>query len=161
MLTTIQNFPEQFLIGHRLVEAIDLGALRGKSFRRIFFAGMGGSSLPGDLVNDFLSDERPLRPVRDYRLPHDIRPEDLVIASSYSGNTEETLEALDSALEKKAATIALTHGGKLAQLAREKNLPLISIPECIQPRCATGYFFASLLGILHRLGKMEDPRPSL
>jgi len=159
--STIRKFPEQFLIGYRSALETDLSSFRGKAFRRILFAGMGGSSLPGDLINDTLSDSRPLRPIRNYRIPSDVGPDDLVIASSYSGNTEETIEALQNGLQKKAATLVLSHGGKLAEMALEKKIPLLRIPECIQPRCATGYFFGSLLALLEILGKTPPARQRL
>lgn len=123
---------------------------------KVFYAALGGSSLPADLVNDGVPNSPRMELIRDYRLPPTAGPGDLVLAASYSGNTEETLSALDDALARGCRVIALSHGGQLEAKAREAGIPHLSIPECIQPRCATGYFFASIVGIFHRLQVMES-----
>lgn len=120
---------------------------------------MGGSSLPADLFNDLFGEEQGLICHRDYDLPHTVQKKDLIICASFSGNTEETLSSWEQARKNKLARVALTNGGKLAALAKEEKQPLIHIPDCIQPRCATGYFFGSLLGLMHELdilGSHED-----
>ncbi|EKD41908.1 MAG: hypothetical protein ACD_73C00446G0002 [uncultured bacterium] len=127
--------------------------------QHIHLAGMGGSALPADLVNDYLSDINPskqIRITRDYQLPKDVSPNDLVICSSYSGNTEETLESLEDALSKMSKIVVLSHGGKLKEAALKNKLPLIEIPTCIQPRCAVGYFFSALLMVLESAGWIND-----
>jgi len=122
---------------------------------------MGGSSLPADLVNDILGTEVPLQIVRDYQLPSSISPKDLVICASFSGNTEETLEVLEEAMGIGCQTVIMTHGGNLKKIAEAKNLTFIPIPDCIQPRCATGYFFASTLCLLYCLGKLDSKKAEL
>jgi len=129
-----------------------LSALAGKKFRRVFVAGMGGSSLPVDLINDYLNGDPYLHPLRDYALPAHLNSDDLLVVSSFSGNTEETLAALEAGLGKGLSIVILSNGGKLREIAERRSLPFIPIPDCIQPRCATGYFFASLLGILEKTG---------
>lgn len=122
---------------------------------------MGGSSLPADLVNDGFGAGPRLEIVRDYRLPATAGPQDLCIVSSYSGNTEETLAALDDALARGCRVIAISHGGQLEAKAAAAGIPNVAIPECIQPRCASGYFFASLVGIFHRLSLIPSPEDML
>ncbi len=130
-------------------------------FRRVFLAGMGGSSFPADLVNDYLEGNPLIIPLRDYGLPDHLGAEDLLIVSSFSGNTEETLSALEAGLARRLPLAILTHGGKIKEKALEKKLPLIPIPDCIQPRCANGHFFASILGILERTGLTSSPEKDL
>jgi len=81
-----------------------------------------------------------------------VGPRTLVFAVSYSGNTEETLSAYGEARAKGARVIALTSGGRLASLAREDGVPLITVPGGIAPRSATGYLFVPMLVVLERLG---------
>lgn len=122
---------------------------------------MGGSSLPGDLVNDYFAGALRLDLIRDYELPKSAGPDDLVIAASFSGNTEETLAAFQEGLNRRCKVLALSNGGKLEGACRASSVPWIKIPDCIQPRCASGYFFASLLTLFHRLGLIEDSPKAL
>lgn len=152
MLSAIQHFSFQFKESQKILTGKPLNINKFKKPSQYILTGMGGSVLPGDLVNDYLGGEVRLSLVSDYRLPHNIGPKDLVICSSYSGNTEETLAAFDDALRKKAQVIVLTHGGELERRAKAKTVPVIHIPECIQPRCASGYFFTSIVSVLEQLG---------
>lgn len=121
---------------------------------------MGGSALPADLINDFLGNQ-PLQLVRDYQLPKDVRSEDWVICASFSGNTEETLSIFHDAKQRGCPTILISHGGELKKIAEEYNIPFVPIPDCIQPRCATGYFFATILALLHRCGRISNQKKTL
>lgn len=158
---TIRKFPEQFMAGLESAMATDLGTLATRRPRRIFYAAMGGSSLPADLTNDVLGEDPPLLLVRDYRLPESAGPDDWVICASFSGNTEETLGVFEAALAKGCPTIALSHGGILKSRARAESVPHVALPSCIQPRCATGYFFASLMALLFKAGRIPDPKDAL
>ncbi|MCE9623862.1 MAG: bifunctional phosphoglucose/phosphomannose isomerase [Deltaproteobacteria bacterium] len=158
---TIRQFPEQFLKSWKLLrESKDLAPWRRLDGAKIFYAAMGGSSLPADLLNDYFEGAFKLELIRDYQLPKSANSDDLVIAASFSGNTEETLSVFEEAQRKHCRLIALSNGGKLKEMAEAAKVPWIPIPDCIQPRCATGYFFATLMGLLHRLGILEDsPEP--
>lgn len=159
---TIQAFPEQFLQSWRLVaEHPDLAPRSASLSSRVFYAAMGGSSLPADLINEGFEQGPHLEILRDYRLPAQAQAGDFVFAASFSGNTEETLSAFEDALARGCQVIALSHGGKLETFARRAGVPWIPIPACIQPRCATGYFFASILGIFFRLGWIASPEALL
>jgi glucose/mannose-6-phosphate isomerase len=160
IFNTIRHFPEQFLTSWQLTQEANLGNLLAQRPRKIFYAGMGGSALPADLINDYLGNQ-PLHVVRDYRLPDDAGPSDWVICASFSGNTEETLATFNDSRQRGCPTVILSHGGRLKEIARKENIPFVPIPDCIQPRCATGYFFATCLALLHRSGQIPDQREIL
>src|SRR5205814_3827452 len=96
--------------------------------RNITVIGMGGSAIGGDLALALLADELkiPAMVHRDYGLPAFIGRDSLVIASSYSGNTEETLSGFEEARKRGAKILAITTGGKLVELARASNYPVIT-----------------------------------
>ena len=114
----------------------------------IVFAGMGGSALGALLASTFPGYEVPFVISRDYSLPKYVNKKTLFIASSYSGNTEETLEALSQAEKTGATIMVIAGGGKLAEIAKEKHYPLALLPEVTQPRYAVLYSFRALLSIL-------------
>ncbi len=142
----IRNFPKQFAWEPK-IENEDLL----HQYSKFVVAGMGGSSLAGDLMkvwNPLLD----LTVHRDYGLP-EIAEVDLsrtlVIASSYSGNTEETLNALDTAIEFGLAVAVVAAGGKLLEKAKELGLPYVELPaDGIQPRMATGFSLKAILALL-------------
>jgi glucose/mannose-6-phosphate isomerase len=140
---------------------LDLTSLPEGKFRHYYYAGMGGSSLPADLINEYLKGRPSLKVVRDYALPEDAGAKDLVLCVSYSGNTEETLSCFHDAGTKGCARVVLSNDGKIKNLAEAEGVPFIPIPDCIQPRCATGYFFASTLGLLHRLQLLDSAKGQL
>ncbi len=158
MLQTIRSFPEQFLPSW---DASLTTALPNKITGTVYLCGMGGSAIPGELINDHALGQHPLVIVRDYALPPQVNQNDLIICSSYSGNTEETLSVFSEAITRKLPLLVLTHGGKLAALADQHHIAKITIPDCIQPRCAVGHFFASLSCLLHRLNRSPITRADL
>lgn len=117
----------------------------------IVWAGMGGSALPAVTLNQWPKVKLPFEVVRDYQIPEYVDSKTLFIASSYSGNTEETLEALSYAEAKGAQIVVIAAGGKLADTAREKNYPLLTVPQGIQPRMATFYFVSAFMHIVKGL----------
>jgi glucose/mannose-6-phosphate isomerase len=125
---------------------------------KVVILGMGGSAIGGDLVRSlFSSKKKPIIFVsRDYDLPAFVDDRTLVIASSYSGNTEETLSAFSQALQKKCKRLAMTTGGRLKELAEDAKVPVFLINYVAQPRAAVGYGFMSLIAFLQKLGHLED-----
>ncbi len=121
-------------------------------------AGMGGSAIGGALLQGIIAGECPVPLVisRDYDLPAFVDERTLVIASSYSGNTEETLSAARQARERGARIIALASGGELLRLAKEWGAPTYTIPFKGQPRAALGYSLIPLLAIAQKLGWVAD-----
>jgi len=127
--------------------------------KNIVITGMGGSAIGGDLVQAYLAAEcpLPLAVVRGYRLPAWAGPETLVIASSHSGNTEETLAASQAALERGARLLAITRGGQLGRLADAHGRPVWRFEHGGQPRAAVGFSFMLILWALVNLGLVADP----
>src|SRR4030043_2009045 len=125
---------------------------------KVVVLGMGGSAIGGDLVHSLLSSRsRPIILVnRDYALPGFVDEKTLVIASSYSGNTEETLSAFSQALKGKCKKLAMTTGGKLKALAEDANAPVFLIDHGSQPRAALGYSFIPLVAFLQKLGFLKE-----
>ncbi len=123
--------------------------------KNIVLAGMGGSAWPASFVQVWPSTKVPLEISRDYQLPKYVDGQSLVIISSYSGNTEETIASLADAEEKMANIVVITNGGQLAELAEEKNLPLFKLPDVLQPRMSAFYFWAALVELFENLGLVE------
>jgi len=129
-----------------------------KDIDKIVICGMGGSAIGGDLLRSLTSElNQPLVFVhRGYDLPAFVDAKTLVIASSYSGNTEETLSAFTQALSINCKKLAITTGGKLKNLARERGIPVFTIDYLGQPRAALGYSFIPLIALFGKLGFLED-----
>jgi len=119
---------------------------------------MGGSAIGGDLVSNLVASEATLPIIihRDYNLPAFIDSKSLVIASSYSGMTEETLSSFKQALETNSKKLVITTGGKLKIMAEERNVPVFSFDYKAQPRAALPFSFLPILGFLQRLGFIND-----
>jgi glucose/mannose-6-phosphate isomerase len=109
--------------------------------------GMGGSAIGGDLAAAALGDRatRQITTVRSYALEAWTPPDSLVLCASYSGNTEEVLACFEAAGAAGAGRVALTTGGKLAELAREESVPVIGVPAGMQPRAAVLYMIVATL----------------
>ncbi|MFQ5860056.1 MAG: bifunctional phosphoglucose/phosphomannose isomerase [Dehalococcoidia bacterium] len=124
----------------------------------VVVAGMGGSAIGGDLLADLaaLEEAPPVTVVRGYQLPAFVGENTLVIASSYSGSTEETLAVFQQALERSCQVVAVTGGGALEQRARDAHIPLVPVQYQGEPRCALGYSFVVPLALLQRLGLLAD-----
>lgn len=122
----------------------------------IVFAGMGGSALAAQLACTWPGFSVPFIISRDYSIPGFTSDQTLFIASSYSGNTEETLEALQQAEAVGAKIVVIAAGGKLAEIAQEKNYPLALLPQVTQPRYAVLYGFKALVSILQSFN-LVDP----
>jgi glucose/mannose-6-phosphate isomerase len=125
----------------------------------IVVAGMGGSAISGDIVRAVAAQESsvPLTVNRHYELPGYVGPKTLVVASSYSGNTEETLSAFDQARQKGAQVVAITSGGQLGQWAREEGYTVYPITIDSPPRAAIAFLTAPLLHLLSHLEQIRDP----
>lgn len=112
----------------------------------VVLAGMGGSALGATLVNSWPKLDVPFEIVRNYNIPSYVNESTLFIASSYSGNTEETLAALEEAEAKNAKISIIAAGGKLKEIAKEKGYPLFELPDVGQPRMSV---FSSLSALTH------------
>ena len=157
MLARAVELPQACAAAWNLIQSVDLPAL--ESIEQVVVAGMGGSAIGGDLVAALVSDQcpAPITVARGYDLPAFVAgPGCLVVGSSYSGNTEETLNVFRTALQRGASLVALTTGGEMARLAQAWGIPLVTFDYRSQPRAALGYSFTLLLGLLSRLGLVDD-----
>lgn len=127
----------------------------------VVYTGMGGSALAALLVPTWPGLDKPFEIVRGYDLPAYVGSETLVIAASYSGNTEETLSALAQAEERGAQIAVITGGGKLQEIAEEKGYTLVTLPKVEQPRYAVFANFRALLQVLELTGLMKEDFRSL
>jgi len=140
-------------IEYAWLNKVDIDSSYAKKISNIVVAGMGGSAISGDLLKSFLRDELqiPLHVNRDYDLPKFVDKKTLVIVSSYSGNTEESISCFKEAAKKGCKIIAVSTGGLLMKFADEKNFPCIKLKAGFQPRFALGVSFFTLLKILQSL----------
>jgi glucose/mannose-6-phosphate isomerase len=158
MLAEIDGLPDQLQSAWELGQTRPLP--RTKDIQRVVIAGMGGSAIGADLLAAFVaaSCPAPVTVQRDYGLPAFARgPETLFIASSHSGNTEETLDSFEAALKNKCTVVAICTGGELAKRAREQDVPTWTFSHTGQPRAAVGFSFGLLLALFARLKLIPDP----
>lgn len=120
--------------------------------RNVVLAGMGGSALPAVFLNSWPGLSVPLEIVRNYNIPGYVDEHTLFISSSHSGNTEETLSALDEAEAKNAQIVVIAAGGKLLARARVSGYPVFQIISGIQPRMTSFNFLAAFVQLLEPLG---------
>ena len=124
---------------------------------KVVILGMGGSAIGGDIVRSLALKAGKAAVVvqRDYYLPHWVDERTLVIASSYSGNTEETISAFSEALKLPARKLVITTGGRLQELAAENGVPMFVFHYKAEPRAALGYSFFSILAFFQSMGLIE------
>lgn len=126
------------------------------SIRNVVLGGMGGSALPGLFLSSWPQLNVPFEISRNYNIPNYVDENTLFVSSSYSGNTEETLEALGHAQGRKAKIIVIAAGGKLADIAKQEGYPYFAVPSGIQPRMSTFYFLGAFVQMLEALGIIEE-----
>ena len=153
----IYNFSDQ--VRH----AVDIGgqiALKKQitSLQNVIIVGMGGSAIGGDILCALIKDELKIPVVvsRQYSIPNWANEKTLVICSSYSGDTEETLSAYEDALQKGTEIIGITTGGELMKRLDKERFDYIKIPGGLQPRAALAYSFIPMLFLMQKLGLISD-----
>jgi len=127
-------------------------------FSNVLICGLGGSGIGGTIVNDIVSPlvGIPILSTKDYSIPNFVDENTLVITSSYSGNTEETIYALEKCKGRNAEICIITSGGKLKNIAEENNYNHILIPGGQPPRAMFGYAFTELFFVLNHYGIIND-----
>lgn len=132
----------------------------GRQITKLVVAGMGGSALAAILAKSWLKRELeiPFEVVRTYDLPEYVDDTTLVIASSYSGNTEETLSALTQAIERGAQVAIVAAGGALIERAQSQSIAHVQLPAHLQPRMAVIYNLRALIAILAHFGIVNYDR---
>jgi glucose/mannose-6-phosphate isomerase len=127
----------------------------GELVSSVVVCGMGGSGIAGDVLQSLYADRSrvPIVVCKGYDLPEFVGRDTLLIALSFSGNTDETLHAFDHAVRVGARVIAVSAGGELAVRAGEEGAPRIAVPTDVEmPRAALGYLAAAPIGILEAAG---------
>lgn len=155
MLELLESFPGQCRSAKALGEmAIMPAPLKKFPFKNIVCTGLGGSAIGADIARSYLAGiiDLPIIVNRDYLLPAFVGPETLLVVSSYSGNTEETVSAYKDGRKKKVKAVAITSGGEIKKLACFYGDPIVMMPGGFPPRAALGYSFFSLLAVLSKLG---------
>jgi glucose/mannose-6-phosphate isomerase len=130
-----------------------------EGLRSIVVCGMGGSGISGDIVRALYGRTLsiPISVGKGYRLPESCGQETLVLAVSYSGNTEEAIEAYTQAVARGCRVVAVCAGGELAALAEADDVPRVAVPDASPvPRAALGYLAAGCIGVLHAMGLIPD-----
>ena len=156
MFSAIWNFPENLQDAYKLGENIklnqDYSCITG-----VVIAGMGGSAIGGDVVSILEKEslDVPFITCRGYSVPNWVNKNTLVICSSYSGNTEETLAALDDSMKKGAKVCGITTGGLLAEKLKMNNKDVVIIPSGLQPRAALAFSFVPITKLLQKIGILD------
>ncbi|HVL49401.1 MAG TPA: bifunctional phosphoglucose/phosphomannose isomerase [Candidatus Thermoplasmatota archaeon] len=155
MLGTIHGSPEML---ERALAAFDGKAIRpARKVRRVVIVGMGGSAMGGDYLAAWaaLEGTAPVEVVRTYALPAYVDADTLVLAISYSGNTEETLAAFAEAHRRGAMVAAIATGNKLEALAKKHGAPFVRIEGGHQPRAALPILLATSALVLEAYGVIK------
>jgi glucose/mannose-6-phosphate isomerase len=162
LLAEIDNLPHQLEFAWELGGRSPLPAWQG--IQRVVIAGMGGSAIAADLLVAYLlpTCKVPVFVHRDYGLPAWANgPETLLIASSHSGNTEETLDSYETGIKNNCKLMLISTGGELAARAGQIGAPVRLFEHKGQPRTAVGFSFGLLLAVFARLGLAPDPSADL
>jgi glucose/mannose-6-phosphate isomerase len=154
VLGAVEDFPEQC----RRAWGIGRGATNlpdATDVDSVVVLGMGGSGVSGDVVGSVVEPRLPvpLRTIKGYGpLPEWIGRNTLLFAVSYSGQTEETLAAIEQGHERGARAVAVSSGGSLAELAGRNGIAHVGIPVGLQPRSSLGYLALPILAVLEKVG---------
>lgn len=127
-------------------------------FSNIVVTGLGGSGIGASIVQNFVFDKlkKPFIVNKSYFLPAFVNRKSLVIVCSYSGNTEETIMAMQQAIKKRATIICITSGGKIAEIASHKKMDCILVPAGMPPRACLGYSLIQILFTLAYFGLIDS-----
>ncbi len=158
MFSVLYDFPVQVCNAVDIAAKVNTNNVNVKNIKNIIINGLGGSAIGGDLLRSFVANEItvPVYVNRNYSLPEFAGKDTLAVISSYSGNTEETTSAFKDALSRKCRIICVSSGGTVEKLAKKHKKLLVKIPGGLQPRCALGYSFFSLLVLFTKLKFIKD-----
>ena len=156
MFGSIWNFPDNIIEAMKIGSSIVLQNNFSK-VEKVIVAGMGGSAIGGDVTGALIENELdiPFIVIRGYQLPNWVDDRTLVICSSYSGDTEETLSAFDDAQSRNALICSITTGGTLVDKCLSSGCDVINIPDGLQPRAALAFSFVPMLYLLKKVGKIS------
>ncbi len=156
MLSCIEDLPDQIRDTWEQAKEMIIPA-HYINIENIVIAGMGGSAIGPDSIVNFAKEslKKPIEIVRDYDLPHYVGKKTLVIISSYSGTTEETLSAFEQALAVDAKIIGIAHQGTVEEICKSHNLPFFKLEYDSQPRAASPSSAIAIAGMLNKLGLVK------
>ena len=156
MFEMVYSWPE--LIEKTLNQSFNLPSR--DHYSQIVICGMGGSAVSGDYVQTYFENSLiiPIIIIRNYHLPRSIDVNTLVIAVSYSGNTEETISCLIDAIQRKCAIICIGSGGKLEDYCKSEKLPFFKISAGFQPRASFPLILFPILRVLEELKIANIPK---
>ena len=146
MYKSIYEFPDHMTVAIKIGESISLNK-QYPDIKNVVVAGMGGSAIGGDVARVISQNSCsvPIIVNRSYNIPEWVDSHTLVLASSYSGWTEETLSAFTQCRDHNCPIIVLSGGGKITEYAKEFELDRVDIPTGLQPRAALGFSFSLIL----------------
>lgn len=157
MKALVEQFPEQLKMAKEIADKAIISS--GKNISNIIITGLGGSGIGGTIISELVNDtcKVPIIINKDYFLPAFANENTLVIVSSYSGNTEETLQVMNEAIARKTQLICVTSGGTVLDLAKQHQFEYIEIPGGFPPRSCIGYSLVQLIKIFIAKG-FADPK---
>jgi glucose/mannose-6-phosphate isomerase len=148
MKDLVQNFTEQLRQAKKIAEKAIVSP--SKNIQNVLITGLGGSGIGGTILSEVISGNCPVPIIinKDYFLPAFVNENTLLVISSYSGNTEETVNAMQEGIAKKAQIVCITSGGKVLELAKQHQYDFIEIPGGMPPRSCIGYSLVQLIKVL-------------
>ena len=155
VMRTVSQMPDALRDSNRLGRDVEV---KRSTYGEVAIVGMGGSAIGGDMISSLVEEAGgsiPCRVARSYSVPKSIDPDSLVVAVSYSGNTEETLSMARDALSRGATVATVSSGGGLRELAEEHSLPHCDVPSGLVPRAALGHLFGAASGVLESAGVLD------
>jgi glucose/mannose-6-phosphate isomerase len=157
MKELVKNFPSQLNEAISIAKNAALPSAE-QEIRNVVIAGLGGSGIGGSIVSElaFSSCPVPVVVTKGYFIPEFTGNTTLVIVSSYSGNTEETVACMKQAFDKKAIVCCITSGGEIAEFAKANKFPFIVIPGGMPPRSCLGYSLTQLVKIMVHYGLLPE-----
>ena len=163
MKDLIEKFPEQLRKAAEIANRA-IFTPSNKEIKNVLIAGLGGSGIGGTIASEItiLECKVPITVTKGYFVPNYVNENTLVIVSSYSGNTEETIQVMNHAFERKAHLVAVTSGGIIAERAQQKKFDSIILPGGMPPRACLGYSLVQVLNILFQLQLTKtNPLPQI
>jgi len=160
MLAFCVDAPRHYAEAAKLAKKLSINYAKPAN---IVVAGMGGSAISGDLLKDWTRDKIavPIEVSRDYDLPAYANKNTLVLVTSYSGETEETLSAFLDATTRKCMTVCISSGGALEEFSEKLGVPHLRVPAGMAPRATLPYLFMPLLIVLEKVGLVSDVTPEI
>jgi glucose/mannose-6-phosphate isomerase len=157
MYNLIKSFPEQASDAVEIARASKI-RLSSSRIKNVIITGLGGSAIGGDILRSYAADQIgvPVLVNRSYTLPQFVGNNSLVVVSSYSGGTEETISAYAMARKKGAQILVISSGGKIGETAAKLHHDWIKIPGGLPPRAALGYSFFTMLTVFQNVGLLKS-----